>query len=431
MVGGLNLSLIDYLRSCAKRVLGFGNPVAGGHCKSWVFQSFNGLTIVGSFLCFVLAMVCGFVYVFPVSRAVVDNYGPSESSDLTYGTPDRTDMSGECNVYDGRWVPDESYPLYNASECPFAERGFNCLANGRKDKGYLKWRWKPKDCDISRFNVEIVLERLRGKRVVFVGDSLSRTQWESMICMLMTGVKDKRSVYEVNGNKITKRIRHLGVRFSSFNFTVEFYRSVFLVQPGSVPKRAPKRVKSTLKLDVLDDISKEWIDSDVLIFNSGHWWTPGKLFEMGCYFQDGGRMKLGMPITAAFETALSTWASWIENMVDTNRTRVFFRTFESSHWSGRTRQTCKVTRRPSSKIKGKERSPFSDIILNVVKNLSVPVEVLHVTPMSALRRDAHVGTWSDNPSVPDCSHWCLPGLPDTWNELIFSYLLPEQRLSLR
>ena len=188
--------------------------------------------------------------------------------------------NGTCNVLNGSWIQDESYPLYDASRCPFAEHGFNCLANGRKDKGYAKWRWKPKNCDIQRFNARAILEKLRGKRVVFVGDSLSRTQWESLICMLMTGVEDKRDVYEVNGQKITKQIRFLSVRFSSFNLNIDFYRSVFLVQPGPVPRHAPKRVKTTLRLDKMDSISKEWIDSDVLIFNSGHWWTRTKLFEM-------------------------------------------------------------------------------------------------------------------------------------------------------
>ncbi|CAL5384551.1 unnamed protein product [Camellia sinensis] len=422
MVSRLNQSLLGYFKPCYKRGWNLGHPIVGSHCKNWVFHSFNGLIVIGSFLCFMLAMAYWHMYVFP---------GPPAAIPI-YDVPERADSKSECNFFVGKWIRDENYPLYNASECPFAERGFNCLANGRKDNGYLKWRWKPENCDIPRFNVHDVLEKLRGKRVVFVGDSLSRTQWESMICLLMTGVEDKKSVYEVNGNKISKQIRHLSIRFTSFSFTVEFYRSVFLVQPGSVPKRAPKRVKATLKLDMLDDISKEWIDSDILIFNSGHWWNPGKLFQMGWYFQVGGKMKLGISTTGAFKTALATWASWIENMVNTNKTQVFFRTFESSHWSSsRTRQKCKVTRQPLSKIKGKEQSPFSDIIQNVVKNLSVPVTVLHVTPMGAFRSDAHVGTWSDNPSVPDCSHWCLPGVPDMWNEILFLYLFSKEKISLQ
>ncbi|PON76315.1 Trichome birefringence-like family [Parasponia andersonii] len=167
----------------------------------------------------------------------------------------------QCNVFEGKWIPDEIYPWYNASQCPFAGSGFNCMANGRGDRGYTKWRWKPRNCEIPRFSAREILEKLRGKRVVFAGDSLSRTQWESLICMLMIGVDDKRSVYEVNGKKITKQ-------------------KTFGCTPGSVPRRSPKRVKSTLRLDQLDDISREWIDSDDLIFNSGHWWTPTKLFEM-------------------------------------------------------------------------------------------------------------------------------------------------------
>lgn len=93
--------------------------------------------------------------------------------------------------------------------------------------------------------------------------------------------------------------------------------------------------------------------------------------------------------------------------------------------SGRNRNSCKVTRRPWLKTKGRDRSRISDIIIDVVKKMMTPVTVLHVTPMGAFRSDAHVGTWSDNPSVPDCSHWCLPGVPDTWNEILLSMMLSK------
>ncbi|AQK86086.1 Protein trichome berefringence-like 7 [Zea mays] len=244
-------------------------------------------------------------------------------------------LGGEpCDVFDGAWVPDDTglRPLYNSSGCPFAERGFDCLANGRNDTGYLKWRWKPRRCGVPRFAARTALERLRGKRVVFVGDSMSRSQWESFICMLMAGVDDPRTVFEVNGNEITKTIRHLAVRFASHGLTVEFFRSVFLVQEHPAPRHAPKRVKSTLRLDRMDNFSRKWVNSDVLIFNTGHWWTPTKLFDTGCYFQAGRSLKLGTSIDAGFRMALETWASWVQKRVDLNRTHVFFRTYEPSHW---------------------------------------------------------------------------------------------------
>ncbi|KAK8490834.1 hypothetical protein V6N11_066507 [Hibiscus sabdariffa] len=453
------------------------------HRLCWVSRLFPVLILAGALLSFIILLNGGYIYVLPSLSRAFHGYGVLTFNDsvLTFN-----DSRNVCDIFDGSWIIDDDYPLYNASDCPFVEQGFDCLENGRKDKDYLKWRWKPKNCDIPRFNVHNVLEMLRDKRIVFVGDSMSRTQWESLICLLMTGVEDKKSVYEVNGNKITKRIRFLGVRFASFNFTIEFFRSVFLVQHGWMPRHAPKRVRSTLKLDKLDDISNEWINADILIFNSGQWWVPGKLFETiltmkdalirehlpfcssesgkvtkptifiankshfsvlildaftyackeiptvffgsGCYFQIGNSVKLGMSIPAAYKTALSTWASWVEDTIDANRTLVFFRTFEPSHWSEKTRRFCNVTQNPLLETEGRDQSIFSESVFDVVKNMTVPITILQVTPMSAFRRDAHVGRWSDNPLVPDCSHWCLPGLPDVWNEIFLSYLLSDYGL---
>ncbi|GFY91257.1 similar to TRICHOME BIREFRINGENCE-LIKE 7 [Actinidia rufa] len=401
-------------QSFNRRALSFSSPRA--HRKIWFTRLLRVLIVIVSVVSgvsFFWAIASGYLHVLPSLGQAFQGFGIS----IFNGSSD------DCNVFYGSWVVDDSYPLYTASECPFVEQGFNCLGNGRTEKDYLKWRWKPKNCDIPRFDVQIILEMLRSKRIVFVGDSMSRTQWESLICLLMTGVEDKRSVYEVNGNNITKQIRFLGVRFSSFNFTVEFFRSVFLVQHNWSPKHGPKRVRSALKLDKLDDISDEWINADVLIFNSGQWWVPGKLFGTGCYFEVGNSLKLGMSIGTAFRTALHTWASWVETMINTNRTQVFFRTFEPSHWSDQTLRLCNVTHQPLLEAGEREQSQFSDAIMEVVKNMTVPVTVLHITAMSAVRTDAHVGTWSDNPLLSDCSHWCLPGVPDAWNEVVLSYLL--------
>lgn len=56
----------------------------------------------------------------------------------------------DCDITKGRWVIDESYPLYTNITCPFIDEGFNCQGNGRLDKDYMKWRWQPHDCDIPR-----------------------------------------------------------------------------------------------------------------------------------------------------------------------------------------------------------------------------------------------------------------------------------------
>lgn len=56
-----------------------------------------------------------------------------------------------CNLFQGSWVFDSSYPLYNSTACPFIQHEFNCLKNGRPDHLYLNFRWEPRDCKLARY----------------------------------------------------------------------------------------------------------------------------------------------------------------------------------------------------------------------------------------------------------------------------------------
>ncbi|KAK4359679.1 hypothetical protein RND71_021908 [Anisodus tanguticus] len=55
----------------------------------------------------------------------------------------------KCDFSSGKWVIDQSYPLYDSS-CPYLSSAVTCIKNGRPDSDYEKWRWKPHGCEIPR-----------------------------------------------------------------------------------------------------------------------------------------------------------------------------------------------------------------------------------------------------------------------------------------
>ena len=186
-----------------------------------------------------------------------------------------------CDFSSGRWIPDDNVPLRTYTErCPFLDPGFHCRQNGRKDDGYLKWRWQPNGCDLPRFNASDLMERTRNRRIVFVGDSIGRNHWESLVCLLSSSVDNISSVYEENGNPITKHKGFLSIRFSEYNLTVEYYRTPFLVTVGRPPVGSPATVKKAVIVDQLPWQSTQWAGADILVFNAGHWWSREKTLKM-------------------------------------------------------------------------------------------------------------------------------------------------------
>jgi hypothetical protein len=74
------------------------------------------------------------------------------------------------------------------------------------------------------------------------------------------------------------------------------------------------------------------------------------------------------------------------------------------------------------------------VLEDVIRRTTTPVVYLNITRMSDHRKDAHPSIYSkqhkdlssEERYLQDCSHWCLPGVPDSWSELLYAQLLIRQ-----
>lgn len=93
-------------------------------------------------------------------KGVVSNFTASllkkqsNGTDSKQRTGDWLDSLMNCNLFEGQWVKDDSYPLYKPGSCSLIDEQFNCFLNGRPDQDYMKLKWKPKGCDLPRYGTE-------------------------------------------------------------------------------------------------------------------------------------------------------------------------------------------------------------------------------------------------------------------------------------
>lgn len=63
------------------------------------------------------------------------------------------------------------------------------------------------------------------------------------------------------------------------------------------------------------------------------------------------------------------------------------------------------------------------VLKGVLRTIKKPVTLLDITTLSLLRKDAHPSIYGfQGPKGMDCSHWCLSGVPDTWNEILYNLI---------
>lgn len=342
-----------------------------------------------------------------------------------------------CNIFAGKWVYDEeARPLYEEQECPYIQPQLTCQEHGRPDNKYQHWRWQPHGCSIQSFNATFMWEMLRGKRMMFVGDSLNRGQYVSMVCLLHRVIPEKA--------KSMKDFDSLTVfRAEEYNASIEFYWAPFLLQSNS-DNAIVHRVKDRLvRADSINTHGQYWKGVDIIVFNTYLWWMTGrKMNILHGSFEDEEKDITELVTEEAYRLTLQSMKKWVEENMDPDKTRVFFSSMSPTHeksieWGGEPGGNCYNETTPIEDPTYWGNSSSKSIMKVISEEFSktkVPITFINITQLSEYRKDAHTMIYKKqwNPPTPeqlanpasyaDCVHWCLPGLQDTWNELLYTKL---------
>ncbi|KAL6218392.1 hypothetical protein ACLB2K_011606 [Fragaria x ananassa] len=275
-----------------------------------------------------------------------------------------------------------------------------------------------------------LLEEQHGN-IGFVGDSLNENMLVSFLCLLRVAEKWKR------------KGAWRGAYFPKFNVAVGYHRAVLLAKYEWEPKQHTDGDQDGLKgiyqVDV-DIPSDDWANIrdfyDVLVFNTGHWWGFDKFPKETplTFYRAGEPIYPPLDILSGFKVVVENMASYIQNKVPL-KTLKFWRLQSPRHFHGgdwNQNGSCLFNKPleeqqldlwfdPSNNGPNKEERLLNRLIEDALQGTDI--QLLNLTRLSEFRADAHPAIWLGQKDAvkvwgQDCMHWCLPGVPDTWVDIL-------------
>ncbi|KAK6141080.1 hypothetical protein DH2020_025175 [Rehmannia glutinosa] len=384
----------------------------------------------------------------PQVVAAVAEPPPPEISDDPFVNLDDHHISEnateKCNLFIGDWIPDPNGPRYTNSTCQTIESPQNCMKNGRPDFDYVYWRWKPRDCNLPKFDPKKFLKIMRHKSLAFIGDSIMRNHVQSLLCML----SEVEQAVDVYHDEVYKNRRW---SFPSHHFTVSLVWSPYLTKAHTFEDDNGVSTGLTqLHLDKLDTIwTKQYENLDYVIIAGGKWFLKSALYYenntlMGCHnCHNPNITQLGFKY--AYRKALNSTLKFITG--SKHKPFVLFRSTAPDHFENGEWNTGGYCNRTSPFKTGEIEINDTDEIMRraeleefekaeaIGSVNGVKMKLFDTTFVSLLRPDGHPGVYRQfhpydrkdkNAKIQnDCLHWCLPGPIDSWNDLMMEMLIKD------
>lgn len=336
-----------------------------------------------------------------------------------------------CNYAKGQWVADSRRPLYSGFGCKqWLSEMWACRLTQRLDFSYEGYRWLPNNCEMPEFERSAFLRRMQDKTIAFIGDSLGRQQFQSLMCMATGGemspeVEDVGKEYGLIKARGAKRPDGWAFRFPNTNTTILYYWSSTLADLVPINSTDP-RSNVAMHLDRPPAFMRKYLHRfDVLVLNTGHHWNRGKLTANRWVMYVNGKpnddSKLVSMGGAKNFTAYSI-SKWLDSQLPyLPRLKAFFRTISPRHFRNgdwNTGGSCDNTTPLTGGREVLQDQSSDEVVEGAVKGTRI--KLLDITAISDLRDEGHISHYSVRATggINDCLHWCLPGIPDTWNELL-------------
>ncbi|KAI8086615.1 GDSL/SGNH-like acyl-esterase family found in Pmr5 and Cas1p-domain-containing protein [Halteromyces radiatus] len=384
-------------------------------------------------------------YILPTSIILSNQSSNNKNHHPFISSSQSTDRLCTPHTYNqGKWVRKRIHVKNNSTHsfqlnvnynCPshFAHK---CFARNdielQRNKQIAEWQWQPDDCDLLPMDAYPLAKHLSTHPLLFVGDSITQLQYESMSCLLGTFMTTPKTPTNMTGGD--KKIKVSELIYSLPKSTDEddndnnnsntiispslaYLRSDFLVRVDDFKLIQPFEKEGDL-LGVGHNFP--WVHAlsrfDYIVINTGaHWhtnvrWGPNTTEE---------------ELLQGFRDAMTIVFDYLKKVVQPHQ-RVWIRSTPFGH------KNCSRYTKPASLTSplhpptGQQGEyewhlfPVFDAVWrewindwNQKHTFDTRFAYLDISDMTNLRGDAH--------SKPDrdCLHTCLPGPVDDWNRLLY------------
>ena len=292
---------------------------------------------------------------------------------------------------------------FKPNACPVETILHACsLGNPTKASDVLAWKYvATSKCHLERFSPLDFLDRIRGRHVVFVGDSMSLQLWQIVVCSLhgVTKIEYDIKWFDYIAYYIPDPhgrwpyhtcpfgVEHCYIEHATVSYPL--FNASFSIQTTHFGKRHGEQ------------LLQEFIDpfklgrNDVILFNFGLHFNDMKLYERLLtnftidYANTKKRLGKDMPLVIWRETSAQHFANG----------------GPAGYYKGGNRVHCKNN---STKDLFYEHDVRNRVMDNVI---ALVIPIMRLVNSTYMETSSHIDVALMSPYTTDCTHYCLPSSP--------------------